>query len=197
MLIMGCDHTAPDYGACDPDRPSETVSVASFDRTLAGMDASFQDVRAATEREFVASARVAGEAGDRERVPLSFSVHFDDEAVFIPASEGCPTDRLELSATTVLTAPDGASAEGHWDFSLSQSTAEELLSALEPQQAELVANALGLTLDPSTTLELGIGARFVSHADPSQPEFAGTATLMTRGGPNTASETLGSFTWGP
>ena len=199
VLLVCCSYSAPDYRACDPDRPSEVVALATFDRTLEGMDAPVQAILDAVEGEHTATLYAEGEGdgeGEDEAVALTLSFSFEPEAQFIPASQGCNTDRLELAALTRVIAPNGDSDEGEWSFSLSRSTAEETFGGFDTSHGELMIDALGLSVEATEQLGVGFGARFVSSDDPSQALFQGSGTISTLGGPSTASVPLAHFSWG-
>ena len=193
VVLASCGYTAPDYGACDPDRPSEFVTLETFDRTLEGMDASVQSIVSAVEGEHTAALSAEGDV-DPIEVILSFS--FEPEAEFIPASEGCDVDRLEVTVATRVSVPSGESAEGKWSFSLSPDTAQETFGGFDEAQAALMLEALGVEVDKGVQLDNGFGTRFVSRDDLSEAAFEGSGAVSTLGGPNTESVALARFSWG-
>lgn len=202
LTLAACTYSAPDYPACDPDRPSELVSVSTFEGPLEGMEAIVADVIAEIEAEhdayaYVADDRTRPQQRPDDAVTFGLTVEVDDEATFIPASEGCEVDRLELSATTRVSAPGGEEATGIWEFSLSRDTAEEASGGLNEQQARALLEAIGTSYEGSEVIDVSLGVRFVDNEDRGRATFPGTGVIATRGDPNTPSTVLAQFAWEP
>ncbi len=202
FALSACTYSAPDYGACDPGRPSENVSLSAFEGPLAGMQASVSDVVAEVEADrdayaYAADDRIRPAALPEKTISFGLSIEVDDEGTLIPASEGCEIDRLELTATTRVSMPSGDEVTGTWNFSLSRDTAQETFASLNEEQAHAVLGALDISPADDAALEMGFGARFVDEDDLGLAAFTGTGVISTLGGPTTPSTVLAQFGWDP
>lgn len=200
VTLAACTYSAPDYGACDPDRPSELILVSDFGGPLGGMEASVTDVVAEIEAEhdayvYVADDRTRPAAPPDDAAAFVFSLEVEEEATYIPASEGCEVDRLELTATTRVSVPGGEDVAGTWSFSLSRDTAEETSGVLSEQQAEALLEAIGAIYEGDEVLDMSFGVRFVDNEDRGRATFPGLGVIATLGGPSTPSTVLAQFGW--
>jgi len=200
VTLAACTYSAPDYGACDPDRPSELIRLSDFEGPLEGMEASVRDVVAEIEAEhdgyvYVADDRTRPAEPPDDAAAFVFSLEVDEEAAYVPVSEGCEIDRLELTATTRVLVPGGEDVAGAWSFSLSRDTAEETSGVLSEQQAEALLEAIGATYEGDEMLDMSFGGRFVDDDDRARATFPGLGVIATLGGPSTPSTVLAQFGW--
>lgn len=200
VSLAACTYSAPDYGVCDADRPSELIRVSDFEGALEGMEASVRDVVAEIEAEhdgyvYVADDRTRPAEPPDDAAAFVFSLEVDDEATYVPASDGCEIDRLELTATTRVLVPGGEDVAGAWSFSLSRDTAEETSGVLSEQQAQTLLEAIGATYEGDEMLDMSFGVRFVDDDDRARATFPGLGVIATLGGPSTPSTVLAQFGW--